>query len=70
MTTDRPLLGILLMLGFCIVAPMGDAAAKLLGQSVPLGEVLFVRFAIQALILIPLVWLGDGRGKCAGGCCD
>ena len=44
------------MLGFCIVAPMGDAVAKLLGQSVPLGQLLFIRFAIQALVLIPLVW--------------
>ena len=26
MTTDRPLIGISLMLGFCIVAPFGDAA--------------------------------------------
>ncbi|WP_299292384.1 DMT family transporter [uncultured Tateyamaria sp.] len=57
MSQDRPLLGILLMLGFCFVAPMGDAVAKLLGKSVPLGELLLVRFAVQALILIPIVWL-------------
>jgi len=57
MQTDKPVLGVLLMLGFCIVAPMGDAVAKLLGQSVPLGEVLLVRFALQALVLIPLVIL-------------
>ncbi len=57
MTQDRPLLGILLMLGFCIVAPMGDAVAKLLGESVPLGQTLFVRFAVQAALLVPLVWL-------------
>jgi drug/metabolite transporter (DMT)-like permease len=44
------------MLGFCIVAPMGDAVAKILGQSVPLGQLLLVRFAVQAIILIPLVW--------------
>lgn len=44
------------MLGFCIVAPIGDAIAKILGASVPLGQVVFVRFALQALILIPLVW--------------
>jgi len=44
------------MLGFCIVAPLGDATAKLLGNSIPLGEVVFVRFAIQVLILAPLVW--------------
>jgi drug/metabolite transporter (DMT)-like permease len=54
-TLDRPLLGVALMLGFCVVAPMGDAAAKILGQSVPLGVMLFVRFAVQALVLIPLV---------------
>ncbi|WP_424985243.1 DMT family transporter [Microbulbifer sp. S227A] len=56
MSTDRPVLGVLLMLGFCIVAPMGDAVAKLLGQSVPLGQLLLVRFAVQALVLIPIVY--------------
>lgn len=56
MSTDRPVLGVLLMLGFCIVAPMGDAVAKLLGQSVPLGQLLLVRFAVQALALIPIVY--------------
>ena len=56
MNHDRPLLGILLMLGFCVVAPMGDAVAKILGESVPLGELLIIRFGIQALVLIPLVW--------------
>ncbi|MEM6305103.1 MAG: DMT family transporter [Pseudomonadota bacterium] len=57
MTQDRPFLGILLMLGFCIVAPIGDGVAKLLGASVPLGEVVLVRFAVQAAALAPLVWL-------------
>ena len=56
MTQDKPLLGILLMLGFCGVAPMGDAVAKILGQSIPLGQLLLVRFAVQAIILIPMVW--------------
>lgn len=50
------MLGIVLMLGFCLVAPMGDAVAKLLGESVPLGQLLLIRFAVQAAILIPLVW--------------
>jgi len=58
MTADRPLLGILLMLGFCVVAPMGDATAKVLGETVALGLLLIVRFGIQALILVPLVLLG------------
>ncbi|WP_299551717.1 DMT family transporter [uncultured Tateyamaria sp.] len=58
MNHDRPLLGILLMLGFCIVAPVGDAVAKVLGQSVPLTQLVLVRFAVQVVILIPIVWAG------------
>ena len=57
MSQDRPLLGIGLMLGFCIIAPAGDAVAKLLGESMPIGQLLFVRFAVQAVLLIPLVIL-------------
>ncbi|MCM2561415.1 DMT family transporter [Lutimaribacter sp. EGI FJ00015] len=57
MSEDRPILGIGLMLGFCIVAPLADAVAKLLGQAVPLGEVLLFRFGLQAAILIPLIAL-------------
>jgi drug/metabolite transporter (DMT)-like permease len=57
MTVDRPLLGILLMLGFCVLAPVGDAVAKILGQTVPVGQLVLVRFAVQALVLIPLVWM-------------
>lgn len=57
MAQDRPLLGIMLMLCFCILAPLGDAVAKILGQSVPLGQLLLVRFGVQALILFPVVFL-------------
>ena len=60
MTHDRPSLGILLMLGFCITAPMGDAVAKLLGAHIPLGQLLLVRFAAQVLLLAPLI-LATGR---------
>lgn len=49
-------MGIALMLGFCIVAPLGDAVAKIIGNSIPIGEVVLVRFALQALVLAPLVW--------------
>ncbi|WP_298932637.1 DMT family transporter [uncultured Ruegeria sp.] len=55
MTQDRPVFGIVLMLGFCVLAPLGDATAKLLGETTPLGLLVMVRFAIQALILIPLI---------------
>ncbi len=66
MSQDRPVLGILLMLGFCVVAPMGDAVAKLLGERLPLGEILFVRFAVQAVLLIPLVWLTGRAWRMSG----
>lgn len=54
------------MLGFCVVAPMGDAVAKLIGQSVPLGQLLLIRFAVQVVILIPLVWLGRRAWRMRG----
>ncbi len=57
MIVDRPLVGIMLMLGFCILAPMGDAIAKILGQTVPIGQLVLVRFAVQAVLLLPLVLL-------------
>ncbi|MEX5563193.1 DMT family transporter [Pseudophaeobacter sp. 1A16562] len=66
MTQDRPLLGILLMLGFCILAPLGDAVAKLLGQHIPLGELIFVRFAAQVILLVPLVWGGARMWRMRG----
>ena len=56
MTVDRPLLGIMLMLGFCVLAPVGDAVAKVLGQTVPIGQLVLIRFAVQAVLLVPLVW--------------
>lgn len=54
MSGDRPLLGIFLMLGFCVLAPMGDALAKLLGETVPLLQLLLTRFGVQAAVLLPL----------------
>ena len=55
MTQDRPTLGIALMLGFCVVAPMGDALAKILSDKVALGQLLLIRFGVQALVLIPII---------------
>ncbi|MEJ6509213.1 MAG: DMT family transporter [Octadecabacter sp.] len=55
--TDRPFLGILLMLGFCVLAPLGDAMAKLLGEDLSVGFLVFVRFSVQVALLMPLVWL-------------
>lgn len=60
MTADRPLLGIVLMLGFCVLAPLGDSIAKLLGGSMSLGMLVIIRFAIQVIILLPIVLLTGG----------
>lgn len=61
MTDDRPFLGVMLMLAFCVLAPLGDSIAKLLGGIVALGVLVFIRFAVQAIILVPLVAI-SGRG--------
>jgi len=55
MKGDRPVLGIMLMLGFCILAPMGDSIAKLLGSTVSLLQLLTVRFGLQATLLLPII---------------
>ncbi|MBS1303915.1 DMT family transporter [Loktanella sp. SALINAS62] len=48
------------MLGFCVLAPLGDGLAKLLGGAVALGLLVFARFAIQAVVLVPLVMARGG----------
>ncbi len=60
MIADRPVLGVLLMLGFCILAPAGDSIAKLLGATVPLLQLLMVRFGLQAVLLLPVI-VASGR---------
>ncbi|MXX87902.1 MAG: DMT family transporter [Boseongicola sp. SB0677_bin_26] len=57
MTRDQPVIGVLLMLGFCMVVPMGDAIAKLLGDHVDVAFLVAVRMAIQAMVLLPVVAL-------------
>ncbi|MDA0962711.1 MAG: DMT family transporter [Proteobacteria bacterium] len=56
LNADRPVLGVMLMLGFCILAPMADAIAKVLGERIPMAQLVLIRFAVQAALLIPLVW--------------
>ncbi len=52
--------GIGLMVGAMLIAPGMDAIAKALAGSVGAGQVVFFRFLIQALILLPFVWRADG----------
>lgn len=55
MTSDRPYFGVLLMLGFCVLAPLGDGLGKLLGERVPILWLVLARFGVQAAVLVPLV---------------
>jgi len=56
MKSDRPFLGILCMLVFCFLAPLGDAIAKSIGENAPLLLVLCARFGIQVVLLLPVVF--------------
>lgn len=49
---DKPMLGILLMLGFCVAAPLGDAMAKLLA-TLPVLLLGYLRFAMQVGFMLP-----------------
>ncbi len=53
-TADKPVLGILFMIGFCITAPIMDGMAKLTPNEVPVLQIVAARFGIQVVILIPL----------------
>ena len=48
---DRILPGILLMLGFCVVAPLIDVAAKLAAIWVSVGMITLARFAVQGALM-------------------
>ena len=49
------------MLAFCLLAPLGDAFAKLLGQTMPLLQILIVRFGMQIILMVPVMWIGNVR---------
>jgi len=58
MTGDRPLLGLFLMLGFCLLAPAADSVAKLLTARLGVPQLVTIRFILQVAILAPIVWRG------------
>ena len=51
---ERPTLGILLMVGFALTAPLMDSFAKMIGDALAVGQVAAARFAIRAALLAPL----------------
>ncbi|MCB5410628.1 DMT family transporter [Pseudogemmobacter faecipullorum] len=56
MTQDRILPGILLMLGFCALAPLLDVSSKLAAQAgLPVGLITFARFLVQGTMMALVV---------------
>ncbi|MEM8978114.1 MAG: DMT family transporter [Pseudomonadota bacterium] len=53
---DRVLLGVALMLGFCLTAPLLDVAAKLAASSLPIGQITTARFVLQCILMAPVIW--------------
>ncbi|CAN0575677.1 unnamed protein product [Ectocarpus sp. 12 AP-2014] len=59
MPQDKPIIGIALMLAFCITVPFGDALAKLLGDRIDVAQLVAIRMAVQIAILYPIaLWAG------------
>ena len=54
---DRILPGILLMLGFCVTAPILDVVAKLATDTTPVMQIASARFIVQAAIMLPVLVL-------------
>jgi len=59
-------LGILLMVGFCVLAPLQDSFAKLTSHDIAIGQIAATRFVFQVALLLPLAaifgWLHRPRG--------
>lgn len=60
MVADRPYLGILLMLVFCVLVPLADGLGKLAIATMPVIQVVAVRFIAQTVMLVPFS-LATGR---------
>lgn len=54
--TDRILPGVVLMLAFCMLAPLLDVSSKLAaGGGVPVGQITTARFVVQGALMLPVV---------------
>jgi drug/metabolite transporter (DMT)-like permease len=54
MGQDRILPGVVLMLVFCLFAPLLDVSAKLAASSVPVGQITAARFVVQGALMLPV----------------
>ncbi|HMO09123.1 MAG TPA: DMT family transporter [Paracoccaceae bacterium] len=64
---DRILPGVVLMLAFCVLAPLLDVSAKLAAATVPVGQIVVARFLVQGALMVPVMLaMGVGWGLPAG----
>ena len=54
---NQTLRGVLLMVAFCIIAPLLDATSKLATTAIPVGQITAFRFVFQGLCMLPLFLL-------------
>ena len=55
MTSQNTLRGALLMVAFCVLAPLLDAASKLATDAIPVGQITAARFVFQGLCMLPVI---------------
>jgi drug/metabolite transporter (DMT)-like permease len=56
MTRDTTLQGVILMLAFCVIAPLLDVGAKLAAENgIPVGQITAARFVVQTALMLPVV---------------
>lgn len=53
--SDRILPGVVLMLAFCLLAPLLDVASKLAAATIPVAQIVTARFLVQAALMLPVV---------------
>jgi drug/metabolite transporter (DMT)-like permease len=56
MTRDTTLRGIVLMLIFCMIAPLLDVSSKLAAEGgIPVGQITAARFVVQGALMLPVL---------------
>lgn len=61
MAKDTTLRGIVLMLAFCMIAPLLDVSAKLAaGNGIPVGQITTARFLVQGVLMLPVALVLGG----------
>lgn len=53
--TDRIPLGMALIVGFCLIAPLLDVCAKIAADVIPVGQITAARFMVQTALMLPVV---------------